>query len=201
MSSRTLAGVAVLVTLNASMAQGILSNLSNEHNGQIIPIEVIGGLAVAPKPNVLVQVFVYDSSKPGGFGTPLGTTVSIGDGGRFNAGSEVLVPGVAPGSTATLIVRAWDRRSALTYEEATYHGNTGPFLTELLGGDPDGSGPLPFLQPGGMTSGKPDGFKTFAIVLPEPATTALLGLGLVSLLAGTRRWPGNQPSCPAVATG
>lgn len=170
---------------------GVIATLSNNNGNTVIPLYYADGSAItSANPDILVEVFVYNENVQGGFGTRLGGTVSIGARGRFNAGSNVLLPnGGGPGETAKLIVRAWDKTTGATYDSAGIKGNSGPFRSDILGGDPDGDGPLLPITGKTLASGANDGFRGFAIgftAIPEPGTVTLGAVGGVALLAGLR---------------
>lgn len=128
--------------------------------------------------NYKVQVFTYSGHAASPFGIQLGNTVNIGANGRFSAGSQV-VPGVAGGSTAELIVRVWDTRTGSDYASALISGKSAVFTTGVLGGA--GNPPSP---PASMVTGLPSGFQGNSIIIcPEPGTLALGALGLAGIYA------------------
>jgi hypothetical protein len=110
--------------------------------------------------------------------------------GKFQLGppdEAVTVPGVAPGGMAWIELQMWDYDSP--YATGTFQ-NLGDALDHLdLGGsvifqnptsDPTGSPPMPPPDLIGMPS-------VSFVLIPEPATLALAGLGLASLWALRRR--------------
>jgi hypothetical protein len=115
-------------------------------------------------------------------GTP--TNFRTGGGAGFvPAGIVATVPAAAPGTTATLQMRAWEGAAGSTYEAARAGGgkygqsnvvNVGP-----LGG-PDPGGGVPFLDPFMI------GIQPFSLV-PEPSTIALGLLGAAALLIRRRK--------------
>lgn len=129
-----------------------------------------------------VEVFKYDAAAPGGFGAQLGSTVTIGANGRFTAG-QVSVPDAPGGTTAQLIVRAWDNLTGVSYHTAIVSGSSLPFSTGVLGGAGN-----PPATPVSMVTGLPNGFQSFIIGVPEPATIQLGLLGIVACFVSRRRW-------------
>jgi hypothetical protein len=84
--------------------------------------------------------------------------------------ATVSVPGIAPGQSATVVMRAWEGAS---YDSALVKGESNP-VTVTLGGTPAGGGaPLPDAL---LT-----GLQGFTLV-PEPSTIALGLLGAAALL-------------------
>jgi len=102
----------------------------------------------------------------------------------FAVAADLVVPGVAPGATANLVVRAWD--SAFANYAAAAGGPAGTqygeqaFTSKALGGvnpaPPPPSFPSPDMAP----------FTGFTMV-PEPSTYALGVLGLGALAMMRRR--------------
>jgi hypothetical protein len=94
---------------------------------------------------------------------------------------DVAVTGVPPGSTAQLVVRAWET-SAGSWDASTHRGEQA-FTSRVLGGpNPDPTSPAipsPDLGPG---------FTGFEMeVVPEPSTIALGALGIGALLLRRRK--------------
>jgi hypothetical protein len=85
---------------------------------------------------------------------------------------SVGVPTVAPGQSATVVMRAWEGAS---YDTAVIKGQSNPVTLPALGG---GSPPLPDALLNGLT--------TFTLV-PEPSTMALGLLGAAALLYRRRK--------------
>ncbi|HEX7859688.1 MAG TPA: MYXO-CTERM sorting domain-containing protein [Verrucomicrobiae bacterium] len=90
--------------------------------------------------------------------------------------SNVIVPGVPAGGSATVLMRAWMGDS---YETATIRGQTAPLTVNNLGGIPPGGGAP--LQPAVLAGLQ--GFEVF----PEPSTLAFGLLGAAALLLRRRR--------------
>jgi len=186
---KILATVLGVAAMSVAFGQGTIATVSNNSGGTIFPIIGADGASiVAANTSISVEVFTYDASKTGGFGTQLGAAATIGSKGRFNAGSNVTVPGTTPGGTVQLIVRAWDNTGGKTYDTATIKGDSGAFKSDILGGDPDGDGPLLPITGKTIASGAADGFKSFKISgVPEPTTIALGALGAAALFIRRRK--------------
>lgn len=175
-----------VAALSMAYGQGTIATLSNNAGSTIYAIFDRDGTTKITGADFKVEVFTYDAAKPGGFGIQLGTTVSPAANYRFNAGGNIAVPNAAAGTTANLIVRAWDSKSGITYDSATIRGDSGAFASDVLGGDPDGDGPGLPITSKSMTSGLATGFQSFTLV-PEPTTIALGALGAAALFIRRRK--------------
>jgi hypothetical protein len=122
--------------------------------------------------------------------TLIGSKMTIKANGSFALTGAQTVPGVAPGTPATLTARAWDNTTGATYDAATTKGTT-TFKTAALGGDTDGDPSTPPATSPGMVSGLADGFQGIqmqgAPVIPEPSTIALGAIGAAALLLRRRK--------------
>lgn len=104
----------------------------------------------------------------------------------FVNSTQVAVPGVAPGSSVEIIMRAWATASGATWEAASANpagifGQSDPVTVGPLGGPNPAGGP-DIIDPN-MT-----GLLPFEVVLvPEPGTWALLALGVGALALRRRR--------------
>jgi hypothetical protein len=91
--------------------------------------------------------------------------------------APVTVPGVAAGSQATIVLRAWEGAVGSSYDTAALKGQSNP-ITISLGGVPPVGAPIPDAV---LT-----GLQAFALV-PEPSTMALGLLGAAALLYRRRK--------------
>jgi len=91
----------------------------------------------------------------------------------------IIVPGAATGSSASLIVRAWDSSSGATWALAT-EKISGLVTVNNLGG---GTTPAATFAADSNFSG----LKLVGEVIPEPSTVALATLGVLGLLFVARR--------------
>jgi hypothetical protein len=106
-----------------------------------------------------------------GFSTPFGTGASAG----YFFGGVLGIPGTSAGGSQVITVQvvAWNMASGASWAAATERGG-GNLFQVTTGGGPT---PPPFFT--AMTP--------FNVVVPEPTTLALAGLGAVSLLLFRRR--------------
>jgi hypothetical protein len=118
---------------------------------------------------------------------------SLNSGFFATAAQTLTVPNAAPGSTPTLIVRAWQGPG--TFADATAAGRqymdefTNPrnqFTTRPLGGTPVGGG-LPITPPGMTGWGPETGAGLSLFCLPEPSTYALSIVGVAALYFFNRK--------------
>jgi hypothetical protein len=118
--------------------------------------------------------------------TPVATTTFFGNTGFFATANEVEIPGFAPGTTPTLLVRVW-QTAAGSFENASrfLRGESAPFTTLPLGGPnpPNPAIPSPDMR----------GFQGFSLLVPEPATGLLIMLGGAVFLFANRRGCGFFP--------
>jgi len=139
-----------------------------------------------------VTVGLFDQS-----GTLIGSSLlradaapSLNSGFFATAAQTLTVPNAAPGSTPTLIVRAWQGSSLAAakasptlqwMDEGSDPRNS--FATKPLGGTPAGGG-LPITPPGMTGWGPETGAGLTLTAVPEPTTIALgvLGIGAVALM-------------------
>jgi hypothetical protein len=91
--------------------------------------------------------------------------------------TPVTVPGVAAGSQATIVLRAWEGAVGSSYDTAAVKGQSLP-ITITLGGVPPVGAPIPDAVLTGM-----QGFE----MVPEPSTMALGLLGAAALLYRRRK--------------
>lgn len=88
---------------------------------------------------------------------------------------DVVVPGIAAGSSATVRMRAWEGAS---YDTAVIRGESNDVTISALGGTPPVGAPIPTPGLSGLT-----GF----VLVPEPSTMALGLLGATALLFRRRK--------------
>jgi hypothetical protein len=111
--------------------------------------------------------------------TPIATTTFFGNTGFFATANEVAVPGSPAGSTASLIVRAWET-AAGSFGASLTRGESTAFTSLPLGGPnpPNPAIPSPDMR----------GFQGFQMVtVPEPSTIALGVIGIGALLLRRRK--------------
>jgi len=137
-------------------------------------VQILGGanaasLAAVTKGGVAVAPYQLVAGDVGGLGPNLGSAFDFGQG---------KVPGTTASASAVLELRAWFGNA--DYTKATYAGKLQ--WTQLLGTDP----PSPAL-PTPASLNMPDVLRLQAVVVPEPSTFALAGLGLASLAIFRRR--------------
>jgi len=178
--NKILATALGLAAFTAAYGQGTV--LIQNNLGAAITYVLAADGSQAKGANYSVEVFKYDAAAAGGFGAQLGSTVTIGANGRFTAG-QVSVPDAAGGTTAQLIVRAWDNTTGGSYATAAVKGFSGAFTTGVLGGAGN-----PPATPVSMVTGLANGFQSFQVTgIPEPTTIALGALGAAALLIRRRK--------------
>jgi hypothetical protein len=176
--------LAITIAASAAYGQGTV-NLSNNVGAKIFPIFAADGTTVLSGAGYSIGVYKAGTSDLLGLGA-----VSPNASGRFNAGTGAAIPGVAAGAKASLVVRAWDNAGGTinSYAAAVIKGESAPFSTGTLGGDPDGDGPLLPITPIGMVVEGVGGFTSFSITaIPEPTTIALGAIGAAALLIRRRK--------------
>jgi hypothetical protein len=165
----------------ATFGQGTIT-IANLNGSQVVPILLPDG-TTAKGANYSVEVFSGDGA------VKIGNTLIVKSSGLFNGGAQSIT-GVAPGSIATLTIRAWDNTTGADYVSATLKGNA-TFKTSASGGDVDGDPSTPPAVPGAMVNGKADGFQGIQLqgpqIVPEPSTIALGALGVAALLLRRRK--------------
>jgi hypothetical protein len=117
------------------------------------------------------------SSQPEASLAPTGIFATLTDwfgNGSFFKG-VVTIPGAAPGQAITLQVRAWDPQTGSSYDTALTRGKNSTTAN--------------YTTPSGLALPDPiNGLDSFnVVVVPEPSTFALLGLGTGVLLFLRRR--------------
>jgi hypothetical protein len=114
---------------------------------------------------------------------PDGTSLTGGSAGRALVApglfsiNDVVVPGVATGGTANIIVRAWDSSTGATYDSALERAQVSVTIGPLGGGT---TPPATFSLNSNFTGLQ-------LAVVPEPSTYALAAAGAVGLFLVARR--------------
>jgi hypothetical protein len=168
-----------LAAFTAAYGQGTVL-IQNNLGAVITPIFQQDGVTKATGADYKVEVFTYSGNAASPFGTQLGGAVPLAANGRFSIGS-VAVPGAAAGSTAQLIVRAWDSKTGADYASALINGKSAVFTSSVLGGAGN-----PPATPSSMVTGLAGGFQSFALT-PEPTTIALGAIGAAALFIRRRK--------------
>ena len=158
----------------ATHAQGTIF-FNNRTSAGDVPIFAPGGVSGAGSlGTVNAQLFL----QPAGGGalvplTPATTFRNNSPAASFFVNPlDVTVPGFAPGTSATVIFRAWQ---GADYASATVRGESAPLLIAALGGvNPQTGAIVPTPDLAGLVG--------FTLILPEPSTIALGVLGAVALL-------------------
>lgn len=113
-----------------------------------------------------------------------------GPGGYYTQGAAAVLAGWAVGDTATFMVEGWDSTGGLTFANALAKGQSG-LWTETV--DPGlasssltgfGIVPTSIGAPAGLMANGP---LSVGLVVPEPTTLALAGLGGLASLVALRR--------------
>jgi hypothetical protein len=151
----------------------VFNNLPPNPNAPIFHVDCATPLA---GDSFRVQLYAAPANTPESSLAPVGTFTSFFSeaGAGFFSGATISVPGVPPGSTATLQVRAWEANWT-NYEEAVaaggLHGRSDVFHISLAG------------LAGSAVNLR--GLESFCLV-PEPSTWALGLLGLTIFLWKTK---------------
>jgi hypothetical protein len=155
-----------LLYTNNNGNTGLFDGINNN-----VGIEALGG---SGSPSSLLGVFTAATDAKGYTGFDLG---------KFQAGNAVQVPGVAAGGVATIQLNIWyDGAGGLfpSYAAASSGGGLVASATfQNPTSNPGGIPPSPDQQMVGMPS--------MTLVVPEPSTIALAGLGIAALLIFRRR--------------
>lgn len=124
----------------------------------------------------------------------LGTIKSIGSPGGYYIGPTQVLPDWVPGETVTFMVEGWETIGSLggpTYDSSMLRGTT-ELWTETEAASPNDYGiqPYPLNVPGNFAAGPP--VLVLEVLIPEPATLALAGMGLLTMLTISRCY-GHKP--------
>ncbi|HEX7859686.1 MAG TPA: PEP-CTERM sorting domain-containing protein [Verrucomicrobiae bacterium] len=173
---KILVTISTLLVSFSALAQGTIQfSTFNSARGVNAPVMAPDGTGAGVLfPGMTAQLFMVG---PGGAYTPLtpATTFNPGPGAASRyvviPTSNVIVPGVPAGGSATIVMRiftgaSWD-------QSLGFRGETAPVVVNNLGGTP-ASGGAP-LQPAVLAGLQ-------GITIPEPATVALGLLGTAALL-------------------
>ena len=167
---------AVLVSAS-TFAQGTIFFNNRTSAGDVRVFAPDGVSGAGTLGTVNAQLFLQPAG--GGSLVPLtpATTFRTGAAASFFVNPlDVTVPGFAPGTSATVVFRAWQ---GADYASATIRGESAPWTIAALGGVNPGTGaivPTPDLA----------GLVSFTLV-PEPSTIALGVLGAAALLYRRRK--------------
>jgi hypothetical protein len=193
-------GLAALVS--SSQAQGLINFLNSSTT--LVTVSS-NGVSLGTTP-VTLGGYKYELfSAPAGTATAsaflasglIATNTAQAGGGRFIGGNGVAIPGRALGGTCAILIRGWSANLGNTYAEALanqnalggYLGESAIALNFLLGGD-GGAGNVPTSPAFGGSSGIQGGFVLNwggGVIVPEPSSMVLAGLGAASLLFFRRR--------------
>jgi len=101
------------------------------------------------------------------------TAPFVGFNGYFSP-SQPAIAGQPVGTLLTLVIRAWDTQSGATWATSSVRGQSGGFNYTLVSSSTPGPDPV------GLTAFQ-------LVIVPEPSTFALAGLGAAALLLFRRR--------------
>ncbi|MBN9692837.1 MAG: PEP-CTERM sorting domain-containing protein [Verrucomicrobia bacterium] len=175
---KTLIAFGLLSTLSA-LAQGTF-NASNNYTvpGASTKAYIFGFDGITPLPKANGKVSIQNAfdgsflSPNGAAGVPLTL-----DGLFFING--LVVPGVAPGGSANILVRAWDASTGATWADALIGS---PMFSGLITINNLGGGPTP-----AATFAANSNWTGLIVGVPEPSTVVLAALGVAGLFFVARR--------------
>lgn len=168
------AALVFAATVESVTAQGTLS-LNTAIGPQ--PRVTLDGRNVHPEDNIFVRVLVAGASSLTGIDT-FALTLTGANAGLFSKGT-LTVNGKPDGSVVDVTIRAWDKDTGDTYDQATVRASTTLSDFVLREVNPINGTDLPnVIVPA---------FKGLALVTPEPGTYAPAALGFVGLFFVRRR--------------
>ncbi len=163
-----------LVKLDSTSVGGSLQNATSATFGTRIQLYYQSG--------TLPQPAAINSSSGLGNWTPLGGLGTIASNGRFSVGVLTTGPDVSATGTVWLQALAWDAAAA-TYTEAILNNLSGYFGASSVWNQPTGDP----ANPPAVRTDTPGYFSGVTMTpVPEPAATALAGLGVVCLILSRR---------------
>ncbi|MGD0745242.1 MAG: PEP-CTERM sorting domain-containing protein [Verrucomicrobiota bacterium] len=182
------AGNTALVGGSSATSGGLLYNANGTtFNGNLydVGVTVSYGAANSTAAGSLTAFNTYFPGSASNAGNNPYT--GLGNGTFYVVGSSVTLPGATAGGSIWIELQMWDYNSPLahgtfsTYAAAYGHSPTADVLFDQTGlANPTGSPPTNPAYLSAMPS-------IVLMVVPEPATFALVGLGVASLLAFRRR--------------
>jgi len=101
--------------------------------------------------------------------TPMTEAPAVVNAAGYVTAGNATFAGIAPGSTATMVLRAWQGAAGSTYDSATIRGTSAQFNVNF---NPTTVPPSPAGDLLGLGTG------TLTLAVPEPTTLALGALGL-----------------------
>jgi len=179
-----LGGVVALVAVSTALGQGSINFSSVAVPGRPRITDAaganVGGTTIsveilAKAPGAASYSAVQKVNTDGSLSafTPI-NPLSGNNAGLFSGGT-VAVPGIAGGSPASVIVRAWDNTTGASFDAATLKGSVAFDIASLGGAGTPPSTPAIMAGYTGIT------------LVPEPSTYALAALGLGALLYFRRK--------------
>jgi len=173
--------LAVIAAAVAAQAQGTI-RFNNKNQGDAIDAKISRPDGTGAGAGIVAQLALVGTGGSLTFLTPTSTFGATTTGSFYFSNKDVTVAGIATGATATFRVVAYDSSFA-SYDAAVsgggMYGFSNDVLSKPLGGIPAGGGAP-------VTSPNLVGLQGFVMV-PEPTTIALLGLGGAALLIRRRK--------------
>lgn len=159
----------------ASYAQGYINTFnafSPTPGGALSYVRDVGGELLS-KATGRVEILTADGST---VLSPVkdGTGNALAVDGLFSLGVTA-IPGTTPGSSGSVLLRAWDNSTGATYASAVEKAEIVVTFASLGANT----------APSNFVTGS--GFPGLTLVIPEPSTVALAALGVVGLFFAVRR--------------